>query len=332
MVVPVTVITFLSSLLAGFAVAEQQTPVQSVSMHDEACDVQSAWEAEHMMALDSSARIASNTSESILQMQELMASHKWDGSAPMGEQMTSEEANKWGNLESKLASGTFASLIEGKRERDIRVLERMAALARGFFNSPEPLPEPDSDDNFLLGIVVAMRELYPIEGEQFDLIPNMNGLCTFENALRSEASRTAISALSGYGVEEAFADLKALSERYNGTLEPEQMSSADARQLSQRIAPVAERAIKEIEFARDLYRIAELEGVSKVMLEANRLDQYQAPGELGYSGTTWNEWHQSGRISERQQEMSGAINVINERIPADIMKAWDQMQSGSEEN
>jgi hypothetical protein len=331
MVVQVTVIALFSSLLAGFAMAEQQTSVRSANMHDEVCAVKSAWETEYITALDSSARIASNTSESILQMQELMASREWNEGKPIGEQMTSDEANKWGNLEAKLASGTFASLIEGKRERDVRVLERMTALAGGLYSSPERLPEPDSEDAFLLGIVVAMRELYPIEADKLDLIPNMSGPCTFENSLRSEAWRTAKSAVSGYGVDEAFADLEALSEKYNGTLELAQMSSADARQLSQRIAPVVERVSMEIEFAKDLYRIAELDGVSKVMLEANRMDQYQSQGDLGYSGTTWKEWVETGRISQRQHEMSGAINLINERMPADIIKSWDQMGIGSEQ-
>jgi hypothetical protein len=68
-----------------------------------------------------------------------------------------------------------------------------------------------------------------------------------------------------------------------------------------------------------------IEGTSKKMLAALRQDQYESPGDLDYSGTTWERWKKEGRISDRDHQLTGVLNFINTKIPAPIISDWAEI-------
>jgi hypothetical protein len=62
------------------------------------------------------------------------------------------------------------------------------------------------------------------------------------------------------------------------------------------------------------------------MLAALRQDQYDAPGDIEYSGTTWKRWKDEGRISDLDHQLTGILNYINTKIPAEIVSDWNNFQ------
>jgi len=65
-----------------------------------------------------------------------------------------------------------------------------------------------------------------------------------------------------------------------------------------------------------LMKLALLESTSKAMLRALHQDQNEMPGDISYTGTTWQRWAQQGVVSQSQHQMVTVLNAINQRIPA----------------
>jgi hypothetical protein len=299
--------------------------IRSLNMHAPSCTVEAAFEGEYWLQLRDSSRVSDGLLITLEKFETLIASRAWADDQPMGEQMTPEEANTFGNLQERMLIGNLSSLIESKRERDIQVISQMIQLAEDHSNNPSALPKSESEDEFLLGVVLALREINEVGDQDVEAARQNQGSCTLENALRAKAVRIADGINDIYGLSEAFADLEQLSAKYSAGFDEKTMSRDDFNLWKNRIQPVVSRAFSEAEFAKDLLRLAELESISKIMLETRRSDQYSAPGDLEYAGTTWNQWLEQGRISSTQQDMSGAINLINERIPAEVVNQWEQM-------
>jgi len=327
---PLSIALVISVATSAGADTLSQQDVRSLSMHSPLCTIEAGFDAEYLLQIRESARVSSGVLSTIDKFQDLFGSRTWEDGLPMGEQMTADEANTFGNLQERLAIGTLSSLIESKRKRDLDVIARMVRLAEDYSNDPNVLPESDSEDEFLMAIVLALRELTEINDADFEAAHQNQGSCTLENAIRAESTRVADGINDIYGLSEALADLSLLSKKYPSGFDAAAMSKDDSSRLRNRIMPVVERARSEAEYARDLMRLAELEAISKIMLEARRSDQYSAPGDLEYGGTTWNEWLEQGQITATQQEMSGAINVINERIPAEVVEQWEQISAAAE--
>ena len=68
--------------------------------------------------------------------------------------------------------------------------------------------------------------------------------------------------------------------------------------------------------AESLMKLALLESTSKAMLRALHQDQSEMPGDISYTGTTWQRWAQQGMVTAGQHQMITVLNAINQRIPA----------------
>jgi hypothetical protein len=309
-----------SLLLVATPLAHAQAPL---------CDVSDAHDKEFLSQSEASARLAAQAIKTAEAFQKLMDSRKWKEGVPMSEQMTADEADRFGALRQTMASQNLASLYESKRERDIQVVTRLARLAdqvgRYGFEAPK---DKKSEDYFLYGVLFALREMVPVDPDKIAEM-RVGETCDISNALLSASKRALEEAFGVPGLEQASRAVRELETKY-GELQAGKMSKLDRQNFLEVYVPIVRKSAQHITLAEDLLRLRLLDQVSKLMLKGWRQDQYESPGDIAHAGSTWSAWVSDGRVTKRQHEMTSVINLINENIPADIVQGWSDIPAGIE--
>lgn len=281
--------------------------------------------------LGRTARLAEASLAVLQEYQEFIGTREWKADVPLGEQMSSEEAEKFGTLRQRLLSQQFAQLLESKRERDIRIIGRMAILADKAARYGIETPEDEHTENYkLVAVLLAMRKLFPVDTESI-LALSVDGVgCSLDKALFSDALSAAKSAFQVDGWKEAVDALDELAKKY-GTPVDEELMDAETRHHYRRVlVPIIGSVKSKLWLSEDLYRLGELEQVSKLMVESRRQSFYEAPGDFRSSGKTWDRWVATGKITARQEKLSGVINGLDEIIPSKFSRTLEQMQEATQ--
>lgn len=150
--------------------------------------------------------------------------------------------------------------------------------------------------------------------------------CTFEAALRREARLTAQEITKVYGIDEALADFNRIETKYGAPFDDKRLSAEDRRTLD-RLTPVMQTALAQKTLASDLVLVADLEQTSKLMLDARRTAAYEAPGDLENWASVWSAWVKSGKVTAAQDELTRTINLLDEKIPYDLLKDLDAQEA-----
>ncbi len=251
-----------------------------------------------------------------------MDSRKWTEGKPVGEQMTPADANTFGNLQQRLKGNMLANLYESKRERDIRVLSRLARLADQTARYGLELPaNTESEDYFLHVLLSVIDEEFPVEFS--DVLAratiSREQECDLENALLIASARAVSDAAAIDGLNEMFNSIERLTARYGSPLREQldKMPEEDRSEATTAIK-IFDRSLAIRELAESLARLSLYESTSKAVLASVRQDQYEAPGDTSFSGATWTRWVKEGKVTPQQEKMTRVINVVNEKIPAVI--------------
>jgi hypothetical protein len=234
---------------------------------------------------------------------------------PITDRMTPEEAVKYGGQIQRYNAAVLASLYEFRRQREIEVISRMAVIADKTARYGRELPaDQRSPDYVLTAVLDILAQKEPISLETLSQgIPAAP--CSLEYALRGSSRLAVDEVMRIAGVGEAARRVTQLAGKYpNASLDPDVMSPADRSEFLT-VFPVAQKGRALVDLSAHLYRLAHVESTSKKMLLASRQDQYQAPGDGNYIGTTWNKWLKDGTVTETEQRMSAVLALINQHLP-----------------
>lgn len=295
------------------------------SMWSEECTVQKTFDSTLINHVDAGTPHTAKTLAAVREMLALMESRDFEAGKPMADQMDAYEAAQFEALNQQIKNGQVITLIEGKRERDLWAISRMVSIAHELSRDAYQFSD-DKKEMSYAALLLAMRELIELENLQPDQLPT-EGPCVLESAIYADASRAFENANKVYGLDAALADLQSLADEYGTPLAREKLSAADARRMDEDILPVVTKAQARLELARDLYRIARLEVVSKLSLEATRRDQYAAPSDIEYMGTNWDMMVKTEEISAQDIQYAKVLFQLNEMIPAEIMESWEKSQA-----
>lgn len=291
------------------------------------CELKIAVNNEMAEASRSEARIAERNLSVAEELRKFMDSRKWKPGVAIGLQMTPKESETFGSLTQQNKAGLLAALIESKRTRDARVFGRMARIADQTARYGLEIPPSNTEDYTLLSALVGARELMPVKLEDALKTDGVDKDCTLDKALNL-AAKDAIATLQHMpNLDAVNARLNVLMNKYGRPVKLEKMSAQERRSYSEELLPVMQKVQSYSALAEDMVRLQRLNRVSLLQLAARRQDQYTAPGDLKYSGTTWNEWVRIGRISPAQNQDSKIVNVINDKIPAEIVKDLSKLNS-----
>jgi hypothetical protein len=283
------------------------------------CSLEQGYAEASYLQIKESAELGTAALRQIEQLRAFMDSRKWEPGKPMSEQMSVEEAGEFGRLQAQQQISVTKALFESRRDRDIRVIRKMAILADkisryGVDDSVNN--DPESEEFVLAAALYAARDLLEVDFRELAVEPDKE--CNLEVALANLARE----AINEFAADEQISAAMKESTRLGNVLKeagsPARVSQAD-KDAARAIQPTIERAQAILQRAQDLQRLSIIESASKRMLASLRQDQYESPGDMGYAGTTWKRWRDEGRIPDSEHQISGVLNYINTKIPAPII-------------
>ena len=290
------------------------------------CSLEAGHSADSLLQAKEEAELANATLRQLEAFNKFIDSRKWDDDKPMDQQMTTAEAGQFGKFQKQQEISLMKQLSESRRDRDINVIRKLAILADKIsrYGLEDTVNKDQASEEFVLaGVLLASRELLRVNLDS--LGGGVDRACSLEFALESQARDAVKDADRIDGLSTAMTELERLMSTYGAPIDTEKLSEADRKLF---LGFVRQRIVKVqalLQRAEDLYRLSMIESASKKMLAALRQDQYESPGDLEYSGTTWKRWKEEGRVSERDHQLTGVLNFINEKIPAPIITHWTEI-------
>lgn len=280
------------------------------------CDLKQAADGEYAAQTGQSARLADISRATLGRFDALMKSRNWKQDSPVREQMNDEERQVLAGIQVQMQANLVAQLFESRRERDIRVISRMAGIAGARASESPTLPADEaSDDYFLLTLLSGLESVERPALEESATADA--GACTLEHALWDAAVAVANEGAAMPELGRMTATTSKLAQKYGNPIPPpEELEPAD-RELFNSLLPALQRMRATRVHAESLMKLALLEATSKALLRALHQDQYEMPGDVSYTGTTWQRWAQQGMVSPGQHRMVTVLNAINQRIPAE---------------
>jgi hypothetical protein len=88
-----------------------------------------------------------------------------------------------------------------------------------------------------------------------------------------------------------------LAQKYGNPIPPSEELEPTDRELFNSLVPALQRMRATRVHAESLMKLALLESTSKAMLRALHQDQNEMPGDISYTGTTWQRWAQQGQVT-----------------------------------
>jgi hypothetical protein len=279
------------------------------------CDLNKAADGEYAAQSGQSARLADISRTTLGRFDSLMKSHDWRQDTPVREQMTAEERQTLVAIQVQMQANLVAQLFESRRERDIRVISRMAGIADARAHDSPALPADEaSDDYFLLTLLTGMEA---VNRPAIDETTTADARgCTLEHALWDAAVTVANEGAAMPELKHMASTTSRLARKYGNPIPPaDELEPAD-QEVFNSLVPSLQRLRAKRMHAESLMKLALLESTSKAMLRALHQDQSEMPGDISYTGTTWQRWSQQGVVSPSQHQMVPVLNAINQRIPA----------------
>ena len=302
-------------LLPLLALAANAAPAPS-----QRCDLQQAADGEFAAQTGQSARLADIARTTLGRFDSLMKSREWNQDQPVRDQMNTEERETLVGIQVQMQANLVAQLFESRRERDIRVISRMAGIAEAMARSSATAPvDEGSDEHFLRTLLAGLESVARPSLEESTTADTR--ACTLEHALWDAAVAVANEGAAMPELRQMASTTSRLARKYGSPIPPpDELEPAD-RVLFNSLVPGLQRMRAKRVHAESLMKLALLESTSKAMLRALHQDQSEMPGDISYTGTTWQRWAQQGRVTQTQHQMVSVLNAINQRIPADTPAA-----------
>lgn len=288
-----------------------------------ACDVQQAFAAEWMIANEAQRPLLDAGVQTLNALQELMNSPNLKDDRSVGEQFTPAEAQRFTELTERQKALNAANLIESKRIRDIRALERMYSLSHSL-SKPDWQPQGDmsSEDTFLVAIILALRDELP---KPMGFLIEASSPCGIESALWKEATATLSAMANDPRAKFATTEIDRLQNKYRFSKVDASRLDATDREIWDTVTAPALTSVKlTYDLVGDVARLQLLERTSERLLLSWRNDLYQSPGDPKNIGTTWRRIVEANEVPAEQIAAASVIVMINDKIPPDFIKSLSQ--------
>jgi hypothetical protein len=280
------------------------------------CDLAKAADAEFTRQTGLSARLVDISRSTLGQFDSLMKSRTWQQDSPAREQMNPDERLRLAGIQVQMQANLVARLFESRRERDIRVIARMAHIAESLAGERPAVPvDQGSDDYFLVTLLSGLESATRPSLEESTTADVR--ACTLEHALWDAAVIVANEGAAMPELTHMASTTSKLAQKYGNPIPPPEDLEPEDQQLFESLVPTLQRLRAKRRHAESLMKLALLESTSKAMLRAWHQDQSEMPGDISYTGTTWQRWARQGLLTPGQHQMVAVLNAINQRIPAD---------------
>jgi hypothetical protein len=241
-----------------------------------------------------------------------------DPDKPVGEQLWQPDLVRFVELEQALKVGALGSYVESRRERDAKALQRMVEIADAEWRFQRH--DHSGDDAALAVVLHAMREIAHRQRDwphQIDV--QLVGVCSFAYAA-SQLAEAGLAVLRETDLDGPTTALQIMANKYKvKAIDPAKLTPAD-RDEYYRIRHEMDVRMRAYAYVTDMANLVWLAQAMDANYAAMKQDVIAGGGEVNQIGKTAERMLADGQISPQQQMGWRAISVINERIPADMMR------------
>lgn len=309
------IIALVFALLPIVAVAaEQGMKVSDLSL--ERCELREVIARKQYESIDKAAAIAEQTSPLLKQLLAIN-SKATIPNKPIKDQLSADDIGEFSELSQRLKSAQISQLMESRRERDLKVIERMVMISDRDYRWQEQPEEKDPDF-----IVYSALQLLRFTNKDSNITTPASPVCTLEYALHSLETE-AIDKLNNGNtrLEAAIKQFKSILAKYGmEKLDRSRLSKKDLDTVNELINGVISPMQRHGDFIKDIENIKLMARASDIAYESNKQDIAFSGGDISAIGATIQRRNKSNEFTENMQIAMGLWAKIYEKIPADIIK------------
>ncbi len=242
---------------------------------------------------------------------------------PIKDQLSTDDISKFSELSQRLKSAQISQLMESRRERDLKVIEKMVMIADRDYRWQKQPKEKDPDF-----IIYSAIQLLRFTIKKNNITVPSSAVCTLEYALHSLETE-AIDRLNSRNaqLESAIRQFKSILAKYGmEKLDRTRLSTKDLEAVNNLINDVIRPIQRHRNFIRDIENIKLMARASDITYESNKQDIAFSGGDISAIGATIQRRNKNNEFSENMQVALGLWVKINEKIPADIVNEWNNLK------
>jgi len=300
--------------------AEQGMKVSDLPL--ERCELREVIARKHFESIETAAAIAEQTLPLLKQLEEIISkaivSYK-----PIKDQLSSDDIGKFSELSQHLKSVQLSRLMESRRQRDLKVIEKMVMISDREYRWQEQPKEKNPDF-----IIYSALQLLRLTIKENNISTPTSTTCTLEYALHS-VENEAIKKLNAGStrLNTAINELKSILAKYGmDELDRSRLSKSDLKKVNELMSGVISPMQRHNEFIQDMEHIKLMARASDITYESNKQDISFSGGDIAAIGKTIQRRNKSNEFDEGTQIAIGLWTKINEKIPGDIVNEWGELE------
>ncbi|MGN6083160.1 hypothetical protein [Trinickia sp.] len=239
---------------------------------------------------------------------------------PVGEQLSGEDNEEFGEIRSRLMTLQWHQLIESRYAKHMQLIEKMdEAVDTAYRWGREP---DESSPDFMADATPAvLQQVNPINS----FAPPAGDHCTLLWALHLQ-EQPSLTALNGRELDAAVAQVKQLQLKYNTQhVNRSALSTGDQRVFDDAQATL-QRLQREATHAQEIEQIKMMAEAAETIYTASMKELEQSAGDPNSSINTLQKMQHEGRISAQMATRIGVWSKLDEKYPSDQAIEMQQMQ------
>ena len=314
-------LVFFWPLTASAADYVPQTEPQSVrDIPMQRCTLDVVLGQLHYQLIERQANIARQKQPALKQIGYLSDKAK-DPNRPVGDQLSRDDIAKFSETRQRLLAMSLSTLLESKRERDLTAIRQLVKIADQNYRWSEELKESDPE-YFLQGILTLWRFMADSPETKLTISTPSYPYCSLEWAAHI-IENEAIDKMNKLDIKQPYERLNKLAAMYGKPIDRTRLSPAERTEYDDILNNYLRPSLKEQQFILDLEAIKAMIRGSDLIYDYDKQDALQSGGDINAIGSSI-----SRRVDSIDKPTAFAIGLwrkINEKIPADAVKQWEQL-------
>lgn len=309
--------TFTGCLIVGLSISHARD-LEGIPLHE--CTFPRAVSALRQDAAAQAVVAIDSALSGINELKKFTEGIKFKSGVPLIEQLSGENAMKYGALINQAKAQQLASLIASHRQRDMRVLEQLVMLADQEYRWERP-PVENERDHTPYAVLLFLRENIDRKG-----FTNINAtVCSVELALQMMVNGALVQLSE---IPNANANIQAM-QRLVTKSKQEQKLTDDEMDMGERLQKALRPVYRVKTYIDDLRIMQLMSTAADLNAQAKAEDLIYAAGDISKMGSTVERLNKEGRLDPRIYAGVRAWYAINTQIPADAIQETSKVPDAS---
>ena len=303
------------------SVSFAQAPV--IDLPERRCTLQEVIGHLQFQSIDRRAAIAEQTLP-LLKTVEALNNKGKDPGKPIGEQLSIPDLEIFSRASQRMQTMQLTSLMESRRLRDLKAIERMAILADQEYRWTQT-PKDGTDD----AVYHAAYQVIKLLSKNLELTEPKTKQCTLEFALHKQMLEpTAKLEPLLPQVPDASSFVKSLNSKYKmDPIDRKRLTASERAKYDDLETNLFSVFRKNYEYMRDIQSIKVMANALELMHQASLQDIAIGGGSFDAVGKTIQRNIQNKAYDESTQLAMGMWTKINEKIPSQDITDWKKLTS-----